>query len=73
MIDIDNDITGSAGDITGRKDITSPLVIAGVYAITENRPAISLPSDIAEGSRPRYRRVNHPRLPSASPRNLEVS
>ena len=46
MIDIGNDITDPAGDITGRKDITSPLVIAGVDDITKNRPAISLESDI---------------------------
>ena len=47
MIDIGNDITGSAGDITGRDDITGALVIAGVDDITKNRPAISLASDIA--------------------------
>ena len=41
MIDIDNDITDPAGDITSRKDITRPLVIAGVDDITKNRPAIS--------------------------------
>ena len=41
VIDIDNDITDPAGDITSRKDITRPLVIAGVDDITKNRPAIS--------------------------------
>jgi hypothetical protein len=46
VIDIGNDITGSAGDITGRKDITSPLVISGVDDITKNRPVISPAGDI---------------------------
>ena len=36
-----NDITGSAGDITSRDDITGALVIAGVDDITETRPVIS--------------------------------
>ena len=55
VIDIGSDITGLAGDITGRKDITRPLVIAGEYDITENRPAKSPESDITrQGSRPRY-------------------
>ena len=46
MIDIGNDITNPAGDITGRKDITRSLVISGVDDITKNRPVISLASDI---------------------------
>jgi hypothetical protein len=47
VIGIGNDITGSAGDITSRDDITGALVIAGVHDITKNRSAISLASDIA--------------------------
>ena len=46
MIDIGNDITSPASDITRRDDITRSLVISGVDDITKNRPVISLASDI---------------------------